>query len=759
MPRLRFFLLALATTLCVLLPAHSSTASVRSRLFRPRDPVTAHYHRQPASSVHSVTDSPYNWTTLTYSDQYVDHFGFTEAQTFEQRYLVNTEYWRPPSHPDGPGPIFFYCGNEGYIETFAGNSGFMFDIAGDYGAMLLFLEHRYYGHSFPFGSAEAAYANTSTLQYLTSEQAIADFAQFLTWFKSDSSTACEGKCVDVPVIGFGGSYGGMLSSWMRMKYPHILAGAIAASAPIWQFYGLVAPTVYNSIVTRDYTLDTPNCAAGIQKGWDILDFMAQSKDGLQQLTNIFRPCNISTFTPDNVGSIWGFLSEAVSVLHTLRLRVLLCLPALSNVVQQCACACVCSSATWQWRSQQHRHSNRPTPHVVHIAVVDMQSATHSVQSYHVCVAIPTRHSFSVPCPPIPSLTAAALTSPVSIRARPTTLRCCRRCTVWHRCSGTIRARRASVTTWELRARRHSDHRMASQHATHTTQHAECHTRRNDWADQPPPSVSLLPAVCPLSGSANRETRHRTRMLVCRHPALHLPHCRAVCAVRLQDYQCCTEMVQSIGQYGGSNDMFWYAPFDLQGAIDYCQLPMSEGGWGTTPRPEWIIEESAHTLSLPSTTTVQATVARILTQFHLRCCGCSSSDRYGGLHIEAASRIFFSSGSLDPWSGLTPNATALNGVYSPSNPRGVVCYYMNHTAHHLDLRGANDADPPVVKRIRSIERAYITAWLKGEDRPSEAEVEAIERYYDQQERAAVDAAAGVDVVQTRGARHLRKRSSQ
>ena len=51
------------------------------------------------------------------------------------------------------------------------------------------------------------------------------------------------------------------------------------------------------------------------------------------------------------------------------------------------------------------------------------------------------------------------------------------------------------------------------------------------------------------------------------------------------------MVQSIGQYGGSTDMFWYSPFDLKSSIEYCQLPMDEGGWGTTPRPEWIIEES------------------------------------------------------------------------------------------------------------------------------------------------------------------------
>ncbi|KAK7097322.1 lysosomal Pro-X carboxypeptidase-like isoform X1 [Littorina saxatilis] len=217
--------------------------------------------------------SEFSYKTM-YMTQNVDHFGFDNTQTYQQRYLVSNQFWN-----DDGGPIFFYTGNEGDIAWFCNNTGFMWDTAPEFKALLVFAEHRYYGESLPYG--KDSYANNTMLNYLTAEQAMADFAELIKFIKQTVPGAAKSQ-----VITMGGSYGGMLSAWMRLKYPNLVLGSLAASAPIWQFEGLAPCGSFYEVVQRTFQTGSQQCVDNIAYSWGAmtslwpveLDFLTKTFD-------------------------------------------------------------------------------------------------------------------------------------------------------------------------------------------------------------------------------------------------------------------------------------------------------------------------------------------------------------------------------------------------------------------------------------------------------------------------------------------------
>ena len=55
------------------------------------------------------------------------------------------------------------------------------DLSQHFNALIIFIEHRYYGQSLPFGAD--SYKDAQHLQYLSSQQALADFASVITELK------------------------------------------------------------------------------------------------------------------------------------------------------------------------------------------------------------------------------------------------------------------------------------------------------------------------------------------------------------------------------------------------------------------------------------------------------------------------------------------------------------------------------------------------------------------------------------------------
>ncbi|XP_064615580.1 thymus-specific serine protease-like [Liolophura sinensis] len=149
--------------------------------------------------------------------QKVDQLTYTDKRTWQQRYFISEEHYTKG------GPIFLMLGGEREANPAWLQNGQWVRQALQHKAMLIYLEHRYYGQSRPTSDI-----SVSNLQYLTVEQALEDVANFQRYISTSLSLAN-----DTTWIVFGGSYAGTLAAWFRLKYPDLVNAAVASSAPVF----------------------------------------------------------------------------------------------------------------------------------------------------------------------------------------------------------------------------------------------------------------------------------------------------------------------------------------------------------------------------------------------------------------------------------------------------------------------------------------------------------------------------------------------
>ncbi|KAK2575849.1 hypothetical protein KPH14_007223 [Odynerus spinipes] len=204
--------------------------------------------------------------------QMLNHFDSTNARTWKQRYFQNTEYYKPD------GPIFLLIGGEGAAQAKWMVEGQWIEYAKQHGAMCFQLEHRFYGKSHP-----TADMSVKNLVYLNSEQALADVAYFI-----ESMNEVHNVSDDVKWIAFGGSYPGSLAAWMRVKYPHLVHGAVSSSGPVlaqidFQQYYVV---VENSL--REYSKACVDAIVAANKQFHI---MLRHPIGQKAIVQKFNLCD------------------------------------------------------------------------------------------------------------------------------------------------------------------------------------------------------------------------------------------------------------------------------------------------------------------------------------------------------------------------------------------------------------------------------------------------------------------------------------
>ncbi len=118
--------------------------------------------------------------------------------------------------------------------------------------------------------------STENLKYLSSRQALADFANFRDQMVTKYKLMDKNKW-----ICFGGSYSGALSAWLRQTYPNAVVGAVATSAPVLAKLNFVE---YVEVVEK--SLETKG-GRGLMPWWTCTDSKITSRYGHIGIGNLF----------------------------------------------------------------------------------------------------------------------------------------------------------------------------------------------------------------------------------------------------------------------------------------------------------------------------------------------------------------------------------------------------------------------------------------------------------------------------------------
>ncbi|KKK21048.1 hypothetical protein ARAM_006545 [Aspergillus rambellii] len=169
----------------------------------------------------------------------IDHFHNESRYEPHSDDFFNLRYWFDTTHYRPGGPVFVIAAGETNGEDrfpFL-SQGIVTQFAATYHGVGVILEHRYYGESYP-----AAEVTPSSLRFLSTEQALADYAYFASHVVFPGLEDHDLTAPATPWIAYGGSYAGAMTAFLRKLYPEVFWGAVSSSGvtaaiiDYWTYY-------------------------------------------------------------------------------------------------------------------------------------------------------------------------------------------------------------------------------------------------------------------------------------------------------------------------------------------------------------------------------------------------------------------------------------------------------------------------------------------------------------------------------------------
>ncbi|XP_059218025.1 putative serine protease K12H4.7 [Stomoxys calcitrans] len=225
--------------------------------------------------------------TTEWITQKLDHFDSTQTETWQMRYMINDEFFKPG------GPMFIYVGGEWEINASGITYGIFVDLAKEHNGMLFYTEQRYYGESRP-----TLDLRLENLKYMSVKQSLADLAHFIEYQRETVDELANSK-----VIMAGASYAATMVVWFKKLYPQLLNGGWASSAPLMAKVNFLE---FMEVTAKAWhLLGGEECYQHIENAFLQYDEMAKNKRGAE-LKAILKLCN--EFDVYNDLDVWTLFS-------------------------------------------------------------------------------------------------------------------------------------------------------------------------------------------------------------------------------------------------------------------------------------------------------------------------------------------------------------------------------------------------------------------------------------------------------------------
>lgn len=261
----------------------------------------AGFHRRflRAARLPAEAPTPYNdfdCVTRNFT-QKLDHFNGSDTRTFNQLIYVCPKAWpTDPATAAKNGSLFVFLGNEAPLTNIA--QPIIFENAVRKNALILEVEHRYYGQSVPFEPQPISnMLLTPQYKYLTVEQVMADTKAVVESIRQEFNI----NNTRVPTLVVGGSYGGDISAYHRFTYPDTFQAAISASAPFDYIFSTSRMTDtqenYHRIIAKavDHAMNGSTlCRTTARQGMDVVRASDTNATARQEIAQKLGLCNAAT---------------------------------------------------------------------------------------------------------------------------------------------------------------------------------------------------------------------------------------------------------------------------------------------------------------------------------------------------------------------------------------------------------------------------------------------------------------------------------